>query len=210
MKLIYIPGACSLAVHIALNQTNSKFDLLPYSPATGLVNDDQPLSSMTKKPYVPTLIMNDGEVLNETAAIMMSLDEMHPKAELLPKDIASRRAAREWLVFTSSELHKTFAPLFSPATPDAQKEQIRERIAQRFDHVAQELSTNGPFLLGDKLYAPDMYMFVMTLWAGVQNISLDHWPSIVAFQKAVGSADIVAKALAAEGLPVPGATAAAE
>ena len=205
MRLIHIPGACSLAVHIALNKVGVKFDLGAYDPSTGQVDGDERLSSITAKPYVPTLILRDGEILNETAAILMSLDEMYPKAELLPKDAIARRKAREWLVYISSELHKTFAPLFSPATSADQIEAIRARIAARFDYIENALADDGAFLLGDEVFAPDMYLFVMTLWAGVQNISLDHWPALSAYQRNVAASEPVAQALTREGLPQPGA-----
>ncbi len=203
MKLIYIPGACSLAIHIALKKIGKPVELGHYDPSTGNVDGETPLSSLTDKPYVPTLIMPDGEVMNETAAILMSLDEMFPKAQLLPSDPMDRRVAREWLVYISSEMHKTFAPLFAPNTPEGQVIAIRERLAARFDFIANALEEKGPFLLGAAPYAPDMYLFVMTLWAGVQNISLEHWPSIVRYQSNVSSVGFVASALDAEGLLRP-------
>ena len=201
MKLIYIPGACSLAIHIAMKKIGIPFELGKYDPSTGKVDGETPLSSLTDKPYVPTLILKNGEVMNETAAMLMSLDEMYPKAKLMPTDTVERRAAREWLVYISSEMHKTFAPLFAPSIPEDQANAIRERLAARFDHVAKELKASGPYLLGDTPYAPDMYLFVMTLWANVQNISLDHWPSVAQFQLDVGTDEIIASALEAEGLP---------
>lgn len=205
MKLVYIPGACSLAVHMALVKAGQTVELAPYDPASKTVAGGQPLAEITEKPYVPTLIMEDGEILNETAAILMSLDELYPNADLLPEDIKKRREAREWLVFVSSELHKTFAPLFGPELPEEQEKAIRAKISDRFDFVASKLQENGPFLTGETLHAPDMYLYVMTFWAVVKNISLDHWPSIAQFQKDVAANEAMAAALSAEGLPIPGA-----
>ena len=199
MKLIYIPGACSLAVHIALKAIDVPVELIGFDPATRKLADGRDLSAVTRKPYVPALILPDGEVLSETSAILLSLDELYPKANLLPKDSAKRRAGREWLIYISTELHKTFAPLFSPDLPEAQRLALRERIATRFDFVAGELQKNA-FLLGDTFHVSDMYLFVMLLWASVQNISLEHWPSLVAFQARVSERAPVIAAMTAEGL----------
>ena len=200
MKLVYIPGACSLAIHIALNATGEDFETIAYNPAERKTEDGVPLSALTSKPYVPALILRDGDILHETAAILMTLDEMFPKAGLLPRDPVQKREAREWLVYISSELHKTFAPLFSPATPQDQIDTLRARIADRFDFISKSLSESGPHLLGDGFYAPDMYLYVMTLWAKAKDISLDHWPSVAAFQAAAAEQSTVIKALTAEGL----------
>ncbi len=199
MKLVYIPGACSLAINIALSHAEQAVELIAYDPATKATADGQQLSAVTAKPYVPTLLLDDGEVLNETSAILMSLDEMFPNAGLLPQGARARREAREWLVFISTELHKTFAPLFAPTTPAEQIEACRTRIADRLDFVASALE-GREFLVDDTFSAPDMYLFVMTLWANVQSISLDHWPSLAAFQERAQALPAVIAAMQSEGL----------
>ena len=207
MKLIYIPGACSLAVHIALEKIGGPLELNAFDPATRKLSDGTDLSSISSKPYVPALVLSDGEVLTETSAILMSLDELYPAAELLPLDGAAKRRVREWLLYISTELHKTFAPLFGPELPLDQTNEIREKIALRFDYIAAQLS-HSDYLIGEQPYVCDAYLFVMLLWANAKEISLDHWPSLASFQQRMSDLKDVKSAMVAEGL-IPAAEAAA-
>lgn len=199
MHLTYIPGACSLAVHAALKKAGATFEVTAFDFKTGKLTDGRELSAVSEKGYVPVLSFGDGEVLSETSAILMSLDELYPEAKLLPSEAASRRAARQWLIFIATELHKGFAPLFSPELPAIVEQDIREKLAKRFDYIASELSGRD-FLMGSSAYAPDFYLAVMLLWASMKDISIEHWPSLQAYKERILQHEAVNAAMKVEGL----------
>ena len=49
-----------------------------------------------------------------------------------------RYRIQEWLKFITSQLHKSFSPLFRPTTPDAYKDISRENLGKRFDWIYKQ------------------------------------------------------------------------
>ncbi len=201
MKLYYMPMACSLAVHIALRKAGVTPDLVKYDPATGKAEDGITLKEVYPKGYVPVLIDDSGDILTEVISIMLDLDVRYPEASLFPADGRMRRQAIEWLSYTSSELHKRFiVPLFFEETPTAETTAQRERIAARFDYVADALVGKEAFLFGDTLTAADLYLLVVMLWTGPAKIDLSRWPELEAYRDRMLGDPAVASAMKAEGL----------
>jgi glutathione S-transferase len=80
---------------------------------------------------------------------------MNPAAGLVPPAGSMERyRVMEWLNFVTSELHKSFGPMFNPATPDTYKAILRENIARRFDWLEKQVS-DKQYLMGDKFTVAD-------------------------------------------------------
>ena len=56
-KLYYSPGVCSMAVHVALNEINAKFELEKVSTAAGQKSPE--LLKVNPRGAVPVLKIND-------------------------------------------------------------------------------------------------------------------------------------------------------
>jgi glutathione S-transferase len=110
-----------------------------------------------------------------------------------------RYRVQEWLNFITSELHKSFSPLFRPNTPDAYKVISRENLGKRFDWVDQQLA-GKQYLTGQKFSVADAYLFTVLRWAPRVGIDTAKWPNITAFMDRVGARPKVQEALKAEGL----------
>jgi glutathione S-transferase len=84
MKLYYSPGACSIGIHVLLEEIGKPYDL---EAATLTVPvPERPLTQINPKSKVPTLIRDDGSVLTEFGAIATYLARLHPEAHLVPAD----------------------------------------------------------------------------------------------------------------------------
>ena len=105
----------------------------------------------------------------------------------------------EWLNFIATEVHKQFAPLFYPTTPDATKEAQKAKLATRFDHVSKTLAKQ-PYLTGDAFTIADAYLFTVASWSGNLGIDLGRWPALQQFQARVAARPGVQKAMREEGL----------
>ena len=118
---------------------------------------------------VPTLVAPDGEIMSESAAIMLRLAELHPESELAPRaDDPLRPAYLNRLIWFVSVLYPTFSYRDYPErwAPDA-ADQLVERIdAFRRSLWAQLESEIGDsrWVLGDKPSALDIYACVMSHW----------------------------------------------
>ena len=77
------------------------------------------ISTINPKGAVPALELDSGEVLTENAVILQYLGDRAGWPDVLPRLGNFRRyRVLEWVNFITTELHKSFAPLFSrrPAT----------------------------------------------------------------------------------------------
>jgi len=70
MKLYYAPGACSLSPHIVLLEAGAKFDLAKVEFPSKKTSDGEDFLAINPKGVVPTLRLDDGDVLTEGAVIV--------------------------------------------------------------------------------------------------------------------------------------------
>jgi glutathione S-transferase len=199
MKLYYSPGACSQAPHIVLHEIGLHHDAARVDLRAKTLEDGSSYLDVNPKGAVPALELDSGEVLTENAVILQYLGDRASSPDLLP-DLGDFRRFRvlEWVNFITTELHKSFSPLFSPLAGDETKSFFRDHIARKFDYVEGELGS-GPFLLGDELTIADPYLFVMAGWAE-KMIGLDRWPNIAAFRERMLGRRSVRHVLRFEGL----------
>jgi glutathione S-transferase len=168
MILYYSPGACSLADHIALSEAGMKFDLAKVDLKTHKIDDGRSYLDINPKGYVPALQFDDGEVLTENVAILSYIADKYP-ALMAPGQFGRYRLL-EMLSFISSEIHKSFARLFNPATTEKDKAAALNAIHKRFDFTAGQIK--GPYLFGEHATVADAYLFVMLLWAAKNKIDI--------------------------------------
>src|SRR4051812_35320912 len=111
MKLYYLTGACSLASNIALREAGIPFEMSKVDRRTKRV-DDVDFITINPKGYVPTLRLDNGEVLTENVVVLQYIADRNPAAKLAPPaGTMERYRLEEWLSFINSELHKAFSPL---------------------------------------------------------------------------------------------------
>src|SRR5579862_9163447 len=134
MKLYYLPGACSLAAHIALEESGSKFETAVVDRKNRTTSDGLKLEQVNSKGYVPALRLDDDQILTENVAVLLYIADHYPDAHLAPSgNTIERYRLIEWLAFINSEIHKGYSPLFSPAASDETKHYVRNALAKRLD-----------------------------------------------------------------------------
>src|ERR1700690_3773053 len=117
MKLYYAPGACSLSPHIVLLEAGAKFKLAKVEFPSKKTSDGEDLLAVNPKGAVPTLRLDDGDVLTEGAVIVQYIADQAGDTALAPAAGTKEcLKVQEWLNYIASELHKGFSPLFNPAT----------------------------------------------------------------------------------------------
>jgi glutathione S-transferase len=145
------------------------------------------------KGYVPALVLDDGQLLTENAAILYWGAEQAP--ELAPAGERRRLRLIEMLAFTATELHKPFIRVIFP-TSDAEEEAARKMLAKRFDFIAERLA--GPYLFGSECSIADAYLYVMLRWARMKDLQLPE--PLPAFFDRMQARPVVRLALQHEGL----------
>ena len=200
MKLYFSPGACSLSPHIVLHEaglahTSEKVDLRTKQTASGA-----DFRSINPKGYVPALETDSGAILTEGPAIVQYLADLAPDKSLAPAHGTMERYHMiSWLHFIGTEIHKNYSPLFNPASSDEQKTNSLANLQHRYKHVNSMLGGRD-YLGGEGFSVADVYLFVVTNWAGRVKLDLSAFPHLLAFQQRIASRPAVQQAMRAEGL----------
>lgn len=200
MKLYYTPGVCSLAPHIALREAGLDFSLEKVDAAVKRTEAGRDFLAVNPNGYVPALEIEPGLVLTEGPAIMQYIADLAPASRLAPAAGSFERyRLQSWLNFITSEIHKSFSPLFKPGTPAETRSAFKEQLARHFDHVERHLARQD-YLLDGGFSVADAYLFVTTGWSGFVGIELEKWPKLLAFRRRIEARPAVRAALQAEGL----------
>jgi glutathione S-transferase len=200
MKLYYKPGVCSLAAHIVLRELGLPFDMEAVDLATRKTASGGDYRRVNPLGYVPALVLDDGTVLTENAAILQYLADSKPAAGLVPAaGTMDRYRLIAWLSFISSEVHKQFSPFFNPRTPAEWKEILLARLKARFEYLARHFEHNA-YLMGDKFTIADSYLYVVLRWADRFQVDLSPWPALTQYLTRIAARPAVQAALKAEGL----------
>src|SRR5580704_16538038 len=200
MKLYIWPGACSLAPHIVSREVGINLDIAPLDRTERRAPDGTLLSTVNPKNQVPALVLDDGQVLTEVGVISQYLADRKPGNDVVPPaGTLERYRVMEWLSFVSSELHKSFAPLFRPNTPDDYKPISKANIAQRFAWL-DKLLDGKQYLTGDALTADDAYLLADSRCSPRFSIDVARRPNLASFRAWVISRRKVQETLSAKGL----------
>jgi glutathione S-transferase len=199
MLLYYSPGACSQAPHILLHEIGLSHDAARVDLRSKMLEDGSSYLEVNPKGSVPALRLGNGEVLTENAIVLQYLGDRAGGSDVLPPVGEFRRyRVLEWVNYITTELHKSFAPLFSRDAGDETKSFFRDAIAHKLDYVNGRLG-QGPFLMGETLTIGDPYLFVISGWAD-KLLGLDRWPNISAFRGRMLARPAVRHVLRFEGL----------
>ena len=178
MKLYFKSGACSLSPHIVLRELGLPFDLEAVDTKAQKTASGADYSAINPKKYVPTLQLDDGQVLTEGAVIVQYLADRKPDAMLAPPTGSmDRYRLQEWLNYVASELHKSFGAVFR--APEDQRPPLREALAPKLEFVGRHLE-NRQYLLGDRFTVADAYLFTVLNWSNYLAIDLGKWPAMKA------------------------------
>jgi glutathione S-transferase len=185
MKLYFSPGACSQAAHIALRESGLEFETVKVDLKTKETSSGEDYWKVNGKGYVPALRLNDGQVLTEVAAVLQYIADRKPEKQLAPAaGTMERYRLIEWLAFTSSEIHKSFSPLFRPDLSDDVKNFARGNLTKRFGWLEKNLG-KGPFLMGERFTVADAYLFTAVGWYRFTGIDMAPFPNIAAYLKRI-------------------------
>lgn len=200
MKLYFSPGACSLASHIALREAGIDAEMVRVNLMTKtLVETGADYRRIHPMGQVPALELRDGTVLTEGAAILQYIADLAPPSRLAPAlGTRARYELMSLLNFIATELHKAFAPLFKPTTPDAYKELARKDV-RAIEYVATRLE-RGPYLLGEEFTIADAYLFSVLGLSRHIGIDLGRWPNVADYMGRIVARPAVQEAMREEGL----------
>ena len=119
---------------------------------------------------VPALVLPDGSVLTESLAILHYVNDLEPSLDLIPPPgDPTRKAFYRWAVFIVAALYPTWTYGDEPGKwvkDEAAAKQLRESTDEHRKALWRtvEAEAMGPWFLGDRRSAIDLYLVAMTRW----------------------------------------------
>lgn len=200
MKLYYIFQSCALAAHIVANEAGIPVEPIRVDLQTKKTAAGEDFFAINPKGYVPTLELDDGEVLTENAAVVQYLADLKPETQLAPPNgTLARVRLQEALNYIATEIHRGYGPLFDPDTPAATREERSRNLRKHYALLDKQLA-GRKYLLGDNFTGADAYLFAVTRWAQAVRLSLSDFANVQAFQNTVALRPAVQAAMKAQGL----------
>lgn len=214
-RLYYSPGACSLAVHIVLEEIGIPYEAEARSAKDGQGTSTTDYLALNPKGRVPALTGVPGgsggaaNLLTEAVAILLFLARSHPEAKLLPADPAGEARCLEWLSWISVDLHGIgYGQLWRPhrfvadaALYEAVKAKGLENIRAACDHVEHILSDGRDWAVPGQYTVVDAYLVVFWLWGRRIGLDMERgWPGWARLMTRVLSRPAVQRAREQEGI----------
>lgn len=155
---------------------------------------------------VPALALPTGEVIGESAAIIIALGERHPRSPLVPGAGSPLRARfLRWLVYMAASPYMTFVQFNHPerfiedeAAHPALVENARRRLLDQFTALDRAIS-GSPFFLESGISALDFYLYMLIEFLGDNRQAFDGRARLAALHLAVATREPVARVRARHG-----------
>lgn len=203
MKLYYAPGACSIGIHVLLEEIGKPYDAEIVNLREGAQHKPEFLA-VNPKSKVPTLTRDDGSVQTEYPAIAWWLARTNPFSNLLPDNLDQQAQVLELLDYCVATIHmQGFARLFrtsnftpNPADEDTVKARGKEIVEKGFAVLNKALE--GKEYAAGGYSIADSALFYVEFWAGRVGIALP--PNCAAHLERMKARPAVQRVLQQEGL----------
>lgn len=206
-KLFYSPGACSMAVHIVLEELGVPYELVKISVRKGETASAE-YREVNPKGRVPALQVGDN-VLTEGPAISMFLAAQHPEPSLLPSDPMERFRCMEWFGWLGTEVHSVAYGQYwrpqrfidDPRRHEEVSAKGKANIIDAYNRIEQLLAGQS-FAVGERYTCVDPLLLVFYVWGNLVGLTMTRdFPAWSAHTDRVVQRQAVQRVLRREGLP---------
>ena len=172
MKLYYAPGACSIGIHVLLEEIGKPYEAVKLSLQEGQQYKPE-FTGINPKSKVPTLQRDDGSVLTEYPAIAYWLAASNPDAGLMPEGPDGVARAMEATDYCVSTMHmQGFSRMFRPsnyAPNEADHDKVKARGEEIFSKglgLLDKALAGKEYVAGPYSFADSAVFYVSFWWNG--------------------------------------------
>jgi glutathione S-transferase len=183
--LYWSPGSASLAPHGALEEAGAQYELKLTSIDEGAHRDPAYLK-LNPNGKVPTLVVDGAFVMFESAAMTTFIADRHPQSKLAPgPDEMARGHFYQWLTHLTNSVQPAMLRYYYPerVTADAGGQEAviakaMEEIATLWSRMDQHLAAHGPYLLGERFSAADIFAYMLSTWQQCCPDTYERFPNL--------------------------------
>jgi glutathione S-transferase len=187
-RLYYSPGACSMAVHVILQEIGEPFDIELVSSrgqregagtATETWRRINPKGRIPALSDVPGSMGGANGLLTEVTAILYYLARTHPAARLLPEDLAAQARCLEWMNWLASNVHAmSYGQIWRAGRYTTDLDHLadietkgRENLLEQYVYIEALLADGRDWAVPGGFSIVDAYLLVFYQWG--QRIEID-------------------------------------
>lgn len=203
MKLYYAPGACSIGIHVLLEEIGKPYEAVAVNLREG-AQFKPDFTGVNPKSKVPTLVRDDGSVQTEYPAIAFWLAATNPQAGLMPDSPEGQARALEATDYCVATMHmqgfgRIFRPAgFAPTEADHKAVQARgEEIFQKGLELMDKTLAGKEWVAGQYSFADSALFYVSFWWNG--RLKKDLPGNVAAHYGRMNARPAVQRTLKAEG-----------
>jgi glutathione S-transferase len=204
MKLYYMPGVCSIGIHVLLEEIGKPYDLEQVNLREGAQYKPE-FTSVSAKSKVPALQRDDGSIVTEFPVIATYLAKTNPQAKLIPSDLESEIRGAEAMEYAVATMHgQGFARIFRPGNfgPADQEEQVKARgkeMVEKGFQILDKALAGKNYVAGNELSIGDTALFYVEFWAAARlNMQLP--PNVAAHYARMKARPAVQRVMQQEGV----------
>jgi glutathione S-transferase len=205
MKLFYSPGACSVGIHILLEEIGKPFTLELVS-LKDQAQHAPGFKALNPKGKIPLLERDDGSLLTQYTAMAYWLAAANPEAGLWPAGLEAQTRALEFVDYITGTVHpqgftRQFrAGYFTPSEADQPKVvEQGKALATGYFEVIDRQWQGDTWVMPEGYGIADSALFFVEFWA-IKRVGLPVAPRITAHYQAMLARPAVQRALAASGV----------
>jgi len=203
LTLYYATGTCSLASHIALEDSGAIYEAKRVDFSRGEQNSPEYLL-VNPKGRVPALATEYG-IISETPAILAFIAQSYPQSNLAavndPFQFAKANAFNSYLSSTVhvAHAHRRRGARWSddPAVVQALTIKVPKNMADCFDLIEASMIT-GPWVMGPVYTICDPYLFTISSWLEADGVDPKKFPKVLDHRNRMAERPSVKKVLARE------------
>jgi glutathione S-transferase/GST-like protein len=194
-RLYWAPDTGAMAPQIILEEVGADYELvvLDYDAHEETGAD---YLALNPRGQIPALVLPDGTVITESAAMVLHIADAHPDANLLPPlGSIDRARVYRWLFYAVANLYESYLRFYysdrfaDDVTAAALVKQTARLDIDKYwnllENDMQYNRTNGPYLLGDQYSVIDPYLLMLIGWYEHPGTLLERSPNLTILFNAV-------------------------
>ncbi|HEY4253706.1 MAG TPA: glutathione S-transferase [Roseomonas sp.] len=169
--LYYAPGACSMGIHVILEEIGKPYELSLVNMKEGAQYKPDYVG-VNPKSKVPALKREDGSLLTEFPVIAAWLAKSNPDARLIPTDLEGETRAAEAMAYFTGTIHpygftRQYRPgNFTPSEADLPKVvETGKAAADKYFSLVDTHWNEGDWVLPSGYSVADAALFFVEYWA---------------------------------------------
>jgi glutathione S-transferase len=204
--LYWSPTGANMAAHAALIEIGAPYELKLVDIDKG---EHRSESYRRIQPHGRVPALRDGDlVMYESAAILLYLADRNPEARLAPElNSPERGLFLQWLMHMTNTVQEHQMHWFHPdfyidgaELQAALKAHARGRIEESFRYFDGVLARRGPYLLGERFSAADLFFYMLAFWTRRMPRPAMTFASVARLVRLVHARPAVAQMMREEGI----------